>query len=117
MPPSVPKQTAPLVLVCGEDDFAVKQRAKQIYLQWTEELGGMDHEVIDAAVVVGGVQKTLAATVAIEQVAARGEDDPAAVLSAAARQGRQHGRSRVGLSVGSRAEIRYDEVHDSLLWN
>jgi len=50
MPPSVPKQSAPLVLVCGEDDFAVKQRAKQIYLQWTEELGGMDHEIIDAAV-------------------------------------------------------------------
>ena len=50
MPPSVLKRSAPLVLVCGEDDFAVKQRAKQIYLQWTEELGGMDHEMIDAAV-------------------------------------------------------------------
>ena len=50
MPSPVPKHTAPLVLVCGEDDFAVKQRAKQIYLQWTEELGGMDHEIIDAAV-------------------------------------------------------------------
>jgi DNA polymerase-3 subunit delta len=50
MAPSVPKQSAPVVLVCGEDDFAVKQRAKQIYLQWTEELGGMDHEIIDAAV-------------------------------------------------------------------
>jgi DNA polymerase III subunit delta len=50
MPPPVPKHSAPLVLVCGEDDFAVKQRAKQIYLQWTEELGGMDHEIVDAAV-------------------------------------------------------------------
>jgi len=50
MPPPVSKQSAPLVLVCGEDDFAVKQRAKQIYLQWTEELGGLDHETIDAAV-------------------------------------------------------------------
>jgi DNA polymerase III subunit delta len=50
MSPASPKQSAPLALVCGEDDFAVKQRAKQIYLQWTEELGGMDHEVIDAAV-------------------------------------------------------------------
>jgi DNA polymerase III subunit delta len=50
MPSPVPKHAAPLVLVCGEDDFAVKQRAKQIYLDWTEELGGMDHEVIDAAV-------------------------------------------------------------------
>ena len=50
MPPPAPKHAAPLVLVWGEDDFAVKQRAKQIYLQWTEELGGMDHEIIDAAV-------------------------------------------------------------------
>jgi len=54
MAPSVPKQSAPLVLVCGEDDFAVKQRAKQIYLQWCEELGGMDHEIIDAAVSYSG---------------------------------------------------------------
>lgn len=40
----------PLVLVCGDDDFAVKQRAKQLYQQWCEELGGMDHETIDATV-------------------------------------------------------------------
>lgn len=58
---SVLKQSPPLVLVCGEDDFAVKQRAKQIYLQWTEELGGMDHEIIDAAVSHSGeALKTLA---------------------------------------------------------
>ena len=54
MAPSVPKQSAPLVLVCGEDDFAVTQRAKQIYLQWCEELGGMDHEIIDGSVSNGG---------------------------------------------------------------
>jgi len=54
MPSPHPKNPAPLVLVCGEDDFAVKQRAKQIYLEWTEALGGMDHEVIDAAVSNGG---------------------------------------------------------------
>ena len=29
---------------------SVKQRAKEIYQQWTKELGGMDHEVIDASV-------------------------------------------------------------------
>lgn len=40
--------TSPLVLVCGDDDFAVKQRAKQLYTQWCAELGGMDHETIDA---------------------------------------------------------------------
>jgi DNA polymerase III subunit delta len=50
MPPLAARQSASLVLVCGEDEFAVKQRAKQIYLQWTEEVGGMDHEIIDAAV-------------------------------------------------------------------
>jgi len=42
--------TAPLVLVHGDDDFAVKQRARQIYQQWCEEIGGMDHEIIDAQV-------------------------------------------------------------------
>jgi DNA polymerase-3 subunit delta len=39
-----------LTLICGDDEFAVKQRAKQIYLQWSEELGGMDHEIINASV-------------------------------------------------------------------
>ena len=46
MASSVAKPDAPVALVCGEDDFAVKQRAKQIYLQWCEALGGMDHEMI-----------------------------------------------------------------------
>ncbi|MDB6020113.1 MAG: polymerase delta [Pedosphaera sp.] len=49
MPPSA-KPTPPLVLICGDDDFAVHQRAKQLYQQWSEELGGMDHEIIDASV-------------------------------------------------------------------
>ncbi len=48
------KSHVPVVLVCGEDDFAVKQRAKQIYLQWSEELGGMDHEIIDASAANSG---------------------------------------------------------------
>jgi DNA polymerase III subunit delta len=39
-----------LALVCGDDEFAVKQRARQLYLQWSEELGGMDHEIIEASV-------------------------------------------------------------------
>ena len=37
-------------LICGDDEFAVKQRAKQLHQQWCEELGGMDHEIIEAAV-------------------------------------------------------------------
>ena len=49
MPPAV-KSASPVALVFGEDDFAVKQRARQVYQQWAEELGGMDHEIIDAAV-------------------------------------------------------------------
>ncbi|MGA2867443.1 MAG: DNA polymerase III subunit delta [Verrucomicrobiota bacterium] len=52
-PPAV-KQSAPVVLVCGEDEFAVKQRAKQVYLAWAEELGGMDHETLDANVANSG---------------------------------------------------------------
>jgi len=41
-------KSSPLALVCGDDDFAVKQRAKQIFQQWSAELGGMDHEIIEA---------------------------------------------------------------------
>ena len=39
-----------LALVCGDDEFAVKQRARQLYQQWSEVLGGMDHDIIDASV-------------------------------------------------------------------
>ncbi len=46
--------TAPVLLVCGEDDFNVKQRARQVFQKWSEELGGMDHEIIDAQVSNGG---------------------------------------------------------------
>jgi DNA polymerase III subunit delta len=42
------------MLVCGDDDFAVKQRAKQVYLEWSEQLGGMDHEIIDASAANSG---------------------------------------------------------------
>jgi DNA polymerase-3 subunit delta len=44
------KSASALSLVCGDDEFTVKQRAKQLYLQWCKELGGMDHEIIDASV-------------------------------------------------------------------
>ncbi len=42
--------SAPVFLVYGDDDYAVKQRARQIFQQWSDELGGMDHEIIDAQV-------------------------------------------------------------------
>lgn len=39
-------------LVFGEDEFSVKQRAREIYQQWTDPArsgGSLDHEIIDAA--------------------------------------------------------------------
>jgi DNA polymerase-3 subunit delta len=50
MPPAAAKQVSTLLLICGEDEFAVKQRARQAYDQWSQELGGMDHEIIEATV-------------------------------------------------------------------
>jgi DNA polymerase-3 subunit delta len=44
------KTSQPVALICGDDEFAVKERAKQLYQQWCEELGGMDHEIIEATV-------------------------------------------------------------------
>jgi DNA polymerase-3 subunit delta len=49
MPASVPPES-PVLLVCGEDEFAVKQRARQVFQQWAQKLGGQDHERIDASV-------------------------------------------------------------------
>jgi DNA polymerase III subunit delta len=46
--PASPGTTAPLVLVCGDDDFTVKQRARALFDRWSAELGGMDHEIVDA---------------------------------------------------------------------
>lgn len=47
MPPAA-TPTAPLLLIAGDDDFAVQQRARQVYHDWCAALGGMDHELIDA---------------------------------------------------------------------
>ncbi len=52
-------KTNPLALVCGDDDFAVKARARQIFQQWSAELGGMDHETIEASVSNGGEALTV----------------------------------------------------------
>ena len=37
-------------LICGDDEFAVKQHARALYQQWCDEVGGMDHEIIEATV-------------------------------------------------------------------
>ena len=47
MPAVKPSSVA---LICGDDEFAVKERAKQVYQQWCNALGGMDHEIIEATV-------------------------------------------------------------------
>jgi DNA polymerase III subunit delta len=48
--PSAPSAKASVLLVCGEDDFGVKERARQVFRQWSTEIGGMDHEIVDASV-------------------------------------------------------------------
>jgi DNA polymerase-3 subunit delta len=49
MPPSAIPDS-PVLLVCGEDEFAVKQRAREVFRHWSQKLGGTDHELIDASV-------------------------------------------------------------------
>ncbi len=48
------KADAPVLLVCGEEDFAVKACAREAYEKWSEELGGMDHEIVDATAANSG---------------------------------------------------------------
>src|ERR1700722_3287609 len=48
MPPA--KSASSVALICGDDEFSVKKRAKEIFQSWSEESGGMDHEIIDASV-------------------------------------------------------------------
>ena len=50
MAKSAASSLSPVALIWGEDEFTVKQRAKEIYQQWCAELGGTDQEIIDAAV-------------------------------------------------------------------
>jgi DNA polymerase-3 subunit delta len=51
---ATPAKSAPLVLFCGDDEFAVKQHARDLYQQWCGELGGMDHEMIEGTAANGG---------------------------------------------------------------
>jgi DNA polymerase III subunit delta len=48
MPAAAPK--APVLLVCGQDEFAVKERARDVFRQWTAGSGGLDDDLIDASV-------------------------------------------------------------------
>jgi len=51
---ATPAKTVPLVMFCGDDEFAVKQHARELYQQWCEQLGGMDHEMIEGTAANGG---------------------------------------------------------------
>src|SRR5690349_15731717 len=44
-----PKAAAPLYLLTGDDDFAVKSRAKLLFDQLCKDSGGFDNETIDAS--------------------------------------------------------------------
>ncbi|MFO1459219.1 MAG: DNA polymerase III subunit delta [Verrucomicrobiota bacterium] len=44
-----PSTSSPVVMICGDDEFSVRQRARQIWDQWSAEDSGMDQEVIEAA--------------------------------------------------------------------
>lgn len=48
------KAVSSVALICGDDEFAVKKRARELFHTWSEESGGMDHEIIDAAVTNSG---------------------------------------------------------------
>ena len=50
MPPSAAKPSAAVALVCGEDEFSVKRRARQVFQEWSQAVGGLDQETIDASV-------------------------------------------------------------------
>ncbi len=54
--PEKPKTAAaPLFLITGDDDFAVKGRARQIFDKWCAESAGFDNETIDASASNSGV--------------------------------------------------------------
>ena len=44
----------PLAFIHGDDDFAVSQRARQIYQKWCEEGDGEDNEIVEAHAVNAG---------------------------------------------------------------
>jgi DNA polymerase-3 subunit delta len=51
----------PVLLVCGEEDFAVKARAREVHDKWCADIGGMDHETVDGlALNAGEAQKAIA---------------------------------------------------------
>jgi len=54
MPSADKTPSSSVRLVFGDDEFAVKERARRIFGEWTGELGGTDHEIIDASAANSG---------------------------------------------------------------
>lgn len=54
MPSPVAPASTSVLLVFGEDEFGVKQRARQIYQDWCAAVGGIDHEIIEATAANSG---------------------------------------------------------------
>ncbi len=52
-----PGVQVPVTLLCGEDEFSVKQRARKLWDEWSSGGGGLDHEVIEAS--AGNVEEAL----------------------------------------------------------
>lgn len=44
-----PKPVSWLCLIHGGDEFSVQRRARQIYREWCDDLGGSDHEIISGS--------------------------------------------------------------------
>lgn len=41
------QKTASVLLIHGDDEFAVKQRARQVFQEWSSQIEGLDCEIID----------------------------------------------------------------------
>jgi DNA polymerase-3 subunit delta len=56
MPSTSRPSSTPVWLVFGEDEFSVKQRARRLFQEWTDpkSAGGVEQEIIDAAVTNSG---------------------------------------------------------------
>lgn len=46
MPPAA--KNTPLMLICGEDDFTVKERARAVFKAWCPSGGDVDQEIVEA---------------------------------------------------------------------
>jgi DNA polymerase-3 subunit delta len=54
MPSPAVKPSPPVVLICGEDEFSVKRRSRQLFQEWVRAVESPDQEIIDASVASAG---------------------------------------------------------------